>query len=199
MTSEPTTPDPRMPDPTMLDLDRLDFTKGNGLVTVVAQDAVTGAVLMVAHADREALARTLETGEMHYRSRSRGLWHKGATSGNVQRVVSLAADCDGDAVLARVTPAGPACHTGERSCFYRLGEDELPEAGDPLMAGIARAVNGIAHQNARLTEEISRVSTTVGRQGHMNDRASLQDTSEPSETRRVVDIWLPPVWVRVTQ
>jgi phosphoribosyl-ATP pyrophosphohydrolase/phosphoribosyl-AMP cyclohydrolase len=101
----------------MIDLDALDFTKGNGLVTVVAQDALTGAVLMVAHADREALARTLETGEMHYRSRSRGLWHKGATSGNVQRVVSLTADCDGDAVLARVAPAGPACHTGTRSCF----------------------------------------------------------------------------------
>ena len=129
MTSEPTTPDPRMPDPTMLDLDRLDFTKGNGLVTVVAQDAVTGAVLMVAHADREALARTLETGEMHYRSRSRGLWHKGATSGNVQRVVSLAPDCDGDAVLARVRPAGPACHTGAVSCF---GGDAL--AADALGA-----------------------------------------------------------------
>jgi len=113
----------------MLDLDALDFGKGNGLVTVVAQDAVTGAVLMVAHADREALARTLETGEMHYRSRTRGLWHKGATSGNVQRVVSLAADCDGDAVLARVRPAGPACHTGATSCF---GDDAL--AADALGA-----------------------------------------------------------------
>ena len=101
----------------MLDLTQLDFTKGQGLVTVVAQDARSGAVLMVAHADREALERTLSTGEMHYRSRTRGLWHKGATSGNVQRVVSLAADCDGDAVLARVVPAGPACHTGAVSCF----------------------------------------------------------------------------------
>ena len=72
---------------------------------------------MVAHADREALEKTIATGEMHYRSRTRGLWHKGATSGNTQHVVSLAADCDGDAVLARVTPAGPACHTGDRSCF----------------------------------------------------------------------------------
>ncbi|HEX2778689.1 MAG TPA: bifunctional phosphoribosyl-AMP cyclohydrolase/phosphoribosyl-ATP diphosphatase HisIE [Gemmatimonadaceae bacterium] len=100
-----------------LDLDALDFAKGGGVVTVVAQDDTTGAVLMVAAADREALEKTLETGEMHYRSRSRGLWRKGATSGNVQRVVSLAADCDGDAVLARVAPAGPACHTGQRSCF----------------------------------------------------------------------------------
>lgn len=101
----------------MLDLSTLDFTKGDGLVTVVAQDAGSGAVLMVAHADREALERTLATGEMHYRSRTRGPWHKGATSGNVQRVVSLAADCDGDAVLARVAPAGPACHSGTVSCF----------------------------------------------------------------------------------
>ncbi len=100
-----------------LDLDGLDFAKGGGLVTVVAQDATTGAVLMVARADREALEQTLATGEMHYRSRSRGLWHKGATSGNVQRVVSLTADCDGDTVLARVAPAGPACHTGAVSCF----------------------------------------------------------------------------------
>jgi phosphoribosyl-ATP pyrophosphohydrolase/phosphoribosyl-AMP cyclohydrolase len=102
------------------DLDALDFAKGNGLVTVVAQDARSGAVLMVAHADREALERTIATGEMHYRSRTRGPWHKGATSGNVQRVVALRADCDGDAVLARVRPAGPACHTGATSCFGEL-------------------------------------------------------------------------------
>ncbi|HYH95666.1 bifunctional phosphoribosyl-AMP cyclohydrolase/phosphoribosyl-ATP diphosphatase HisIE [Hyalangium sp.] len=101
----------------MLDLSKLDFSKGNGLVTVVTQDARSGDLLMVAHADREALERTLATGEMHYRSRTRGLWHKGATSGNVQRVVSLAADCDGDAVLARVEKAGPACHTGQETCF----------------------------------------------------------------------------------
>ena len=100
-----------------LDLSRLDFEKGAGMVSVVVQDSATGAVLMTAFADREALERTLETGEMHFRSRSRGLWHKGATSGNTQRVVSLEADCDGDAVLARVVPAGPACHNGTTSCF----------------------------------------------------------------------------------
>jgi phosphoribosyl-AMP cyclohydrolase / phosphoribosyl-ATP pyrophosphohydrolase len=105
----------------MLDLDQLNFTKGNGLVTVVAQDAVTGALLMVAHADREALERTLDSGEMYYHSRTRGLWHKGGTSGNVQRVVSLTPDCDGDAILARVVPAGPACHTGSVSCFGDAG------------------------------------------------------------------------------
>jgi phosphoribosyl-AMP cyclohydrolase / phosphoribosyl-ATP pyrophosphohydrolase len=101
----------------MLDVNTLSFEKGDGLVTVVAQDARTGVVLMVAHADRDALEKTIETGEMHYRSRTRGLWHKGGTSGNVQRVVSLTADCDNDAVLARVIPAGPACHAGTVSCF----------------------------------------------------------------------------------
>jgi phosphoribosyl-ATP pyrophosphohydrolase/phosphoribosyl-AMP cyclohydrolase len=101
----------------MLDLASLDFGKGGGLITVVAQDALTGCVLMLAHADREALELTMATGEMHYRSRTRGLWRKGETSGNVQHVLSLTADCDGDAVLARVTPSGPACHTGSQSCF----------------------------------------------------------------------------------
>ncbi|RKG87407.1 bifunctional phosphoribosyl-AMP cyclohydrolase/phosphoribosyl-ATP diphosphatase HisIE [Corallococcus terminator] len=100
-----------------LDVSMLNFDKGQGLVTVVTQDARTGDVLMVAHADREALELTLSTGEMHYRSRTRGLWHKGATSGNTQKVVSLSADCDGDAVLARVEKAGPACHTGDETCF----------------------------------------------------------------------------------
>ena len=100
-----------------LDLDGLGFDKERATVVVVAQDAATGRVLMVANADREALERTIETGEMHYRSRSRGLWRKGATSGNVQKVVSLTADCDSDTVLARVVSEGPACHTGAVSCF----------------------------------------------------------------------------------
>lgn len=121
----------------MLDLDALDFTKGNGLVTVVAQDAATGVVLMVAHADREALQRTLASGEMHYFSRTRGPWHKGATSGNVQRVVALAVDCDGDAVLARVVPAGPACHTGAVSCFAQAGPPPASDALSALDATIA--------------------------------------------------------------
>jgi phosphoribosyl-AMP cyclohydrolase / phosphoribosyl-ATP pyrophosphohydrolase len=106
--------------------DDLDFGKGGGLITVVTQDAVTGAVLMVAHMDREAFEKTVATGEMYYRSRTRGLWHKGATSGNVQRVVSLTTDCDGDAILARVNPAGPACHNGTTTCF------EQPANGDAL-------------------------------------------------------------------
>lgn len=110
----------------MLDLDQLDFTKGGGLVSVVTQDAHTGDVLMVAFADREALEATLRTGEMHYRSRTRGLWHKGGSSGNTQRVVALTLDCDRDAVLAQVIPAGPACHTGATTCFTTPGVTAPP-------------------------------------------------------------------------
>jgi phosphoribosyl-ATP pyrophosphohydrolase/phosphoribosyl-AMP cyclohydrolase len=106
---------------------KLNYEKGGGLVTVVTLDARTGRVLMVAHADREALERTLASGEMHYHSRSRGLWHKGETSGNIQTLVSLHSDCDGDAVLARVLPAGPACHEGSTSCFKDAPSDALDE------------------------------------------------------------------------
>ena len=125
-----------------LDIDSLDFSKSDGLVTVVTQDAASGAVLMVAHADREAIEKTIETGEMHYHSRSRGLWRKGATSGNVQRVVSLTADCDADSILARVTVAGPACHTGSMSCF-----------GDETLAADAFARLGAVVQERAATLE----------------------------------------------
>jgi phosphoribosyl-ATP pyrophosphohydrolase/phosphoribosyl-AMP cyclohydrolase len=91
-----------------------------GLVPAVVQDAATRQVLMVAYMNAESLRRTLETGETVFWSRSRGeLWHKGATSGNVQRVQAIYVDCDGDTLLVLVHPAGPACHTGEVSCFYR--------------------------------------------------------------------------------
>ncbi len=93
----------------------------NGLVPVVAQSAKDGAVLMLAYADREAVRLTLETSEAHYFSRSRAeVWRKGATSGNTQGVVEVRYDCDADALLYRVDERGPACHTGERSCFYRV-------------------------------------------------------------------------------
>lgn len=137
-------------------LDTLDFSKAGGLVTVVAQDARTGAVLMVAHADREALDRTVATGEMHYHSRTRGLWHKGATSGNVQRVVSLTADCDGDAVLARVIPAGPACHTGSPTCF---GDEEVGSLTVDVLARLDRIIA---------------------------ERAATSDDAGPSYTRRLL-------------
>jgi phosphoribosyl-AMP cyclohydrolase / phosphoribosyl-ATP pyrophosphohydrolase len=91
-----------------------------GLVPCVAQDHASGEVLTLAYMNEEALRRTVESGEMHFFSRSRDeIWHKGETSGNVQRLRQLRYDCDGDALVALVEPAGPACHTGERSCFYR--------------------------------------------------------------------------------
>jgi phosphoribosyl-ATP pyrophosphohydrolase/phosphoribosyl-AMP cyclohydrolase len=102
-----------------------------GLVPVIAQDATTDAVLTLAYANREALEKTLSSGEAHYYSRSRGeLWRKGATSGNTQRVVEVRLDCDGDALLYRVEPRGPACHTGEETCFFTTVEGAGIEAGD---------------------------------------------------------------------
>ncbi len=104
-----------------------------GLVPVVIQDWASGEVLTLAYANAEAVAKTRETGELHLWSRSRGeLWHKGATSGNTQAVKALRLDCDGDALLALVEPAGPACHTGERTCFFRgdmglASHEVLPE------------------------------------------------------------------------
>jgi phosphoribosyl-ATP pyrophosphohydrolase/phosphoribosyl-AMP cyclohydrolase len=102
-----------------------------GLVPCVAQDHESGEVLTLAYMNAESLRLTLETGEVHYYSRSRGeIWHKGATSGNVQRVVDLRLDCDGDAIVAIVEPAGPACHTGQRTCFHNRvpGTPEEPVA-----------------------------------------------------------------------
>ena len=111
------------------DLEGLGFDE-RGLLPVIAQDVQSGAVLMVAWANREALGASLASGELTFWSRSRGaLWKKGETSGNVLHVVSLHADCDGDAVLARVEPAGPACHTGDTSCF---GDGSAPTQSEGL-------------------------------------------------------------------
>ena len=98
----------------------------NGLVTVVATEADSGAVLMVAHMNAEALKRSIETGEAWYWSRSRQeLWHKGATSGQIQKIVEMRVDCDQDCLWIKVLPQGDggACHVGFRSCFYRVVED----------------------------------------------------------------------------
>ena len=97
-----------------------------GLLPVVAQDADSGEVLMLAYADREAVERTRETGLAHYRSRSRDeLWQKGETSGHVQEVAEVRVDCDGDALLYLVDQAGGACHTGYRSCFHRTVDGDV--------------------------------------------------------------------------
>jgi phosphoribosyl-ATP pyrophosphohydrolase/phosphoribosyl-AMP cyclohydrolase len=108
-----------------------------GLVPCIAQDHRSGEVLTLAYMNQEALRLTLESGEMHFFSRSRGeLWHKGETSGNVQRLRQLRYDCDGDALVALVEPAGPACHTGERTCFYReLGGAASTDVDAPAAPG----------------------------------------------------------------
>lgn len=116
-----------------------------GLVPCIAQDFATGEVLTLAYASEESLRRTVETGELHFYSRSREeIWRKGETSGHVLRLRQLRLDCDGDAVLALVEPTGPACHTGQRSCFHR-------EVGGPAQSGKdAPAVGGepepVAHE-----------------------------------------------------
>lgn len=143
----------------MLDLSALDYDKNGGLITVVTQDAATGTVLMVAHADRAAVERTLASGEMHYFSRTRGLWHKGATSGNTQRVVSLACDCDGDVLLARVVPNGPACHTGSVSCF--VGPESMGDALSALDATIAGRAESAEVDNSHATRT-PRAKTPAG-------------------------------------
>jgi len=110
----------------------IDFEKGGGLVTAIAQDDATGEILMVAYMNEDAFLRTLESGEVVYWSRSRQqLWHKGESSGNVQRVKGIFVDCDGDALLVRVEQVGDAaCHTGKRSCFYRRIEgDSVRDVG----------------------------------------------------------------------
>lgn len=130
---------------TVADLESLDFERAGGLVPVVVQDAQTGGLLMLGFANRFAMEKTLETGRVHFWSRSRNtLWMKGETSGNVLSLVSLHADCDGDAVLARARPAGPTCHTGEESCFG--------EGTDSPAAGLARLDATLASRSSERPE-----------------------------------------------
>ena len=154
-----------------------------GLVPCVIQDARSGEVLTLAYMNAEALAKTQETGELHLWSRSRGeLWHKGATSGNTQAVRALRYDCDADAILALVDPAGPACHTGARTCFFggdmtRTEAEALPElertiddreaAGDTGGAYTARLLADPAFTGAKVQEEAEEVA-----------RAAREETDE---------------------
>ncbi len=113
-----------------------DFGKAGGLITAVTVDAEDGEVLMVAYMNEEAFLLTLETGRVHYFSRSRGkLWKKGEQSGNMQELVEMRIDCDLDAVVVRVHQKGPACHEGYRSCFFRSveGDGTLGVRGERLM------------------------------------------------------------------
>ena len=154
-----------------------------GLVPVVIQDWRTGEVLTLAYANEEALARTRETGELHLWSRSRNeLWHKGATSGNTQKVRALRIDCDGDAVLALVEPNGPACHTGQRTCFHN-GELEPPAPHEALPA-LERTLVERAQQRpegsytVELLDDPPRVGEKVMEEAEEVARAAREESDE---------------------
>jgi phosphoribosyl-ATP pyrophosphohydrolase/phosphoribosyl-AMP cyclohydrolase len=143
-----------------------------GLIPVIVQDGGTGEVLILAWANREALERTVVTGEMHFYSRSReALWRKGETSGNTLRVREIRFDCDADAILALVDPAGPACHTGKRSCFHH---SLWGEEGDPgtFLGALERVIRSrkdtdpASSYTARLfARGTSRIAQKVGEEG----------------------------------
>jgi phosphoribosyl-ATP pyrophosphohydrolase/phosphoribosyl-AMP cyclohydrolase len=154
-----------------------------GLVPCVVQDWRTGEVLTLAYMNSEALRRTRETGEMHFFSRSRQeLWHKGATSGNTQAVKAIRYDCDGDALLALVEPAGPACHTGERTCFYR-GELE-PQAPHEALPTLERTVAGRAatrpegSYTATLLADPERIGVKVREEAEEVARAAREEPED---------------------
>jgi phosphoribosyl-ATP pyrophosphohydrolase/phosphoribosyl-AMP cyclohydrolase len=138
----------------MFDLSHLDFSTDAGFVTVVAQDARTGDVLMVARADRESIVQTLASGDLQCHTRRDGRWRP--HTGNRQRVVSLECDCDGDALLARVARSGPVCHTGASSCFTHTesGEVDAPDARH------AAGVDAARSRLRELGEEAARAITS---------------------------------------
>jgi phosphoribosyl-AMP cyclohydrolase / phosphoribosyl-ATP pyrophosphohydrolase len=155
-----------------------------GLVPCVIQDWSTGEVLTLAYMNAEALERTRATGELHLWSRSRGeLWRKGATSGNTQAVRALRYDCDADALLALVEPAGPACHTGERTCFYR-GDMEPPAPHEALpglertIADRAAAGDTASSYTAALLAEPPRAQEKVTEEAEELVRAAREESDE---------------------
>jgi len=136
-----------------------------GLVPVIAQDAPTSAVLTLAYANREAVEKTLASGEAYYYSRSRDeLWRKGATSGNIQKVVEVRLDCDGDALLYRVEPRGPACHTGEESCFFTTVDGTGIEADEGArdLGIMVKSLTGTIAQRHREMPEGSYTARLLG-------------------------------------
>src|SRR6202163_3561565 len=154
-----------------------------GLVPCVVQDWSTGEVLMLAHMNEQALRRTRDTGELHLWSRSRGeQWHKGATSGNVQAVRALRLDCDGDTLLALVEPAGPACHTGERTCFHR-GELNVAAPYETLPR-LERTLRRRAEQRpegsytVELLDHPERIGEKVMEQAEEVTRAAREESQE---------------------
>jgi phosphoribosyl-ATP pyrophosphohydrolase/phosphoribosyl-AMP cyclohydrolase len=154
-----------------------------GLVPCVVQDWRSGEVLTLAYMNAEALARTRESGELHFFSRSRGeLWHKGETSGNTQAVKAIRYDCDADTLLALVEPAGPACHTGERTCFHR-GELE-PAAPHEALPALERTLAQRARERpegsytAELLADPSRIQAKVLEEAAEVARAAREESGE---------------------
>jgi len=154
-----------------------------GLVPCIVQDWRSGEVLTLGYMNALALERTRATGELHLWSRSRGeLWHKGATSGNTQAVRALRVDCDGDAVLALVEPAGPACHTGERTCFHR-GELE-PPAPHEVLPGLERTLAQRASERPAgsytvgLLDDPARIGEKVMEEAEEVARAAREESDE---------------------
>jgi phosphoribosyl-ATP pyrophosphohydrolase/phosphoribosyl-AMP cyclohydrolase len=142
-----------------------------GLVPVIAQDASTGEVLMLAYANRDAVKQTTKTGEAHYYSRSRGeLWRKGETSGNTQRVVEVRLDCDGDALLYRVDPRGPACHTGERGCFFTTLAGEEDEDAPDLGRTLTRLAGTIAGRHHEMPDSSYTAKLLERGTGHISQK-----------------------------
>jgi phosphoribosyl-ATP pyrophosphohydrolase/phosphoribosyl-AMP cyclohydrolase len=154
-----------------------------GLVPCVVQDWASGEVLTLAYMNALALERTRATGELHLWSRSRGeLWHKGATSGNTQAVRALRMDCDGDALLALVEPAGPACHTGERTCFHRGGLE--PPAPHEALPALERTVAERAERRppgsytVELLSDPPRIGAKVMEEAEEVARAAREESDE---------------------
>ena len=158
----------------------------HGLVPVIAQDAGTGEVLTLAYANEEALRLTVETEEVHFFSRSRGkLWRKGEESGHVLKLRQLRVDCDGDAVVALVEPGGPACHTGERSCFYReLGDGEPAPVAHEALAALQRTLRSRAAERppgsytVELLEDPKLIGEKVEEEAEEVVRAAREESDE---------------------
>jgi phosphoribosyl-ATP pyrophosphohydrolase/phosphoribosyl-AMP cyclohydrolase len=154
-----------------------------GLVPCIVQDWRSGEVLMLAYMNAEALRLTRETGEMHFFSRSRQeLWHKGATSGNTQAIREIRYDCDGDALLALVEPAGPACHTGERTCFHR--GQLTPAAPHETLPALERTIEQRASARpegsytAELLADPARMGAKVQEEAEEVARAAREESDE---------------------
>jgi len=165
----------------LLDLGAPISYDGEGLVPCVVQDWSSGEVLTLAYMNEQALARTRDTGQLHLWSRSRQeQWHKGETSGNVQTVRALRIDCDGDALLALVEPAGPACHTGERTCFHRGGLD--PGAPYETLPALERTVAERARERPRgsytveLLDDPARIGEKVMEEAEEVARAAREES-----------------------